>query len=216
VADLVHVGFGTVNGKDGKALKTRNGGTVKLAELLGQAIAKAEERLADSVQAQAMDGDARKTLARKVGIAAIKFADLSSNRISGYVFDLDRLVSFEGKTGPYLQYQVVRITSILSKAAGQDGEPMVSPRAAVERELALECTRFPDILASAERSLMPSEVADYAYGLAQRFSRFYAECQVLGEPDEEIRQTRIALCRVTRDVLSRALWVLGIEVPDQM
>ena len=113
---LDHVGFGTVNGKDGKALKTREGGTVKLADLWPEAVTMASRRIETSDQDGAPQQAERTALARKIGIAAVKFADLSSNRISGYVFDPERLVSFEGKTGPYLQYACVRIGSILAKA----------------------------------------------------------------------------------------------------
>jgi arginyl-tRNA synthetase len=214
---LDHVGFGTVNGRDGKALKTREGGTVKLADLLAEAVATASRRLAESDQARDMPPAAQAALARKIGIAAVKFADLSSNRISGYVFDPERLVSFEGRTGPYLQYACVRIASILEKAAERDG---VSGTLALahpaERALALECLRFPEVVASAAAALMPSEIADYAFGLAQRFSRFYAECPVLGEDDGATRGSRLALCGLSHAVLSRALWMLGIDVPERM
>jgi arginyl-tRNA synthetase len=214
---LDHVGFGTVNGRDGKALKTREGGTVKLADLLAEAVAMASGRLAESDQARDMPPAAQAALARKIGIAAVKFADLSSNRIAGYVFDPERLVSFEGRTGPYLQYACVRIASILEKAAERDG---VSGTLALahpaERALALECLRFPEVVASAAAALMPSEIADYAFGLAQRFSRFYAECPVLGEDDGATRGSRLALCGLSHAVLSRALWMLGIDVPERM
>jgi arginyl-tRNA synthetase len=214
---LEHVGFGTVNGKDGKALKTRDGSTVKLADLLAEAVAMASERLATSDHRRDMPQTARVALARKIGIAAVKFADLSSNRMSGYVFDPERLVSFEGKTGPYLQYACVRIGSILKKAA-ERSEVIgpLSPGHPAERALALECLRFPDVIASAAATLLPSEIADYAFGLAQRYSRFYADCPVLGEADREIRASRLALCGLSHAVLSRALWMLGIDVPERM
>jgi arginyl-tRNA synthetase len=209
---LEHVGFGTVNGKDGKALKTRDGGTVKLTELLAEAVAMASKRIETSEQE---NGHA--ALARKIGIAAVKFADLSSHRMSGYVFDPERLVSFEGKTGPYLQYACVRIGSILEKAA-ERGETIgaLSLGHPAERALALECLRFPEVVASAATALMPSELADYAFGLAQRFSRFYADCPVLGEADQAMRASRLGLCGLAHAVLSRALWMLGIDVPERM
>jgi arginyl-tRNA synthetase len=214
---LDHVGFGTVNGKDGRALKTRDGGTVKLADLLAEAVTMASRRIETSDQDGALLPVERTALARKIGIAAVKFADLSSNRMSGYVFDPERLVSFEGKTGPYLQYACVRIGSILAKAE-ERGEAIgpLSLGHPAERALALECLRFPEVAAAAATALMPSEIADYAFGLAQRFSRFYADCPVLGDADPEMRASRLALCGLAHAVLSRALWMLGIEVPERM
>lgn len=214
---LEHVGFGTVNGKDDKALKTRDGGTVKLADLLAEAVAIAYQRLEGSDQARDMAEAGRAALARKIGIAAVKFADLSSNRVSGYVFDPERLVSFEGKTGPYLQYACVRIASILEKATERSGViGTLSLGHPAERGLALECLRYPEVVASAATALLPSEIADYAFGLAQRFSRFYAVCPVLGEADRKMRTSRLALCGLSHAVLSRCLWMLGIDVPNRM
>jgi arginyl-tRNA synthetase len=214
---LEHVGFGTVNGKDGKALKTRDGGVVKLADLLADAVATASKRLAVSEHGKDMPPGERAALARKIGIGAVKFADLSSNRISGYVFDPERLVSFEGRTGPYLQYACVRIASILGKAA--ERSELIGPvslQHSAERALALECLRFPDVVTSAATALLPSEIADYAFGLAQHFSRFYANCPVLGEADQQARASRLALCGLSHAALSRALWMLGIDVPERM
>ena len=214
---LEHVGFGTVNGTDGKALKTRDGGTVKLADLLSEAVVMASKRLEASDQKNDMPATERAALARQIGIAAVKFADLSNNRMSGYVFDPERLVSFEGKTGPYLQYACVRIASILEKAV--ERSEVIGPLSLghpAERALALECLRFPEVVASAATALLPSEIADYAFGLAQRFSRFYVDCPVLGEADREMRASRLALSSLSHAVLSRALWMLGIEVPERM
>jgi arginyl-tRNA synthetase len=133
------------------------------------------------------------------------------------VFDPERLVSFEGKTGPYLQYACVRIASILEKAA--ERSEVIGPLSLghpAERALALECLRFPEVVASAATALLPSEIADYAFGLAQRFSRFYVDCPVLGEADQAMRASRLALSSLSHAVLSRALWMLGIEVPERM
>lgn len=216
-AALVHVGFGTVNGPDGKPFKTRDGGVAKLSDLLGEAVAKAAERLASSGQVEALPDGERADLARMVGVAAVKFADLSGARTSGYVFDAERLVSFEGKTGPYVQYACVRIASILDKGADQGvfaGAFRIEH--AAERALALECLRYPEVTESAGRSLMPNEIAEHAFAVAQRFSRFYAECPVLGEPETALRAARLALCRLAHATLSRELHLLGIEVPRRM
>jgi arginyl-tRNA synthetase len=216
-ARLEHVGFGTVNGRDGKALKTRAGGTVKLAELLDEAVATALARLEASEQGKELEPDERRTLARQIGIGAVKFADLASNRVSGYVFDAERLVSFEGKTGPYLQYACVRLARIVAKAReqGKSAGP-IAPEHAAERALVLDCLRLPDVVASAANSLLPSEIAEYAFGLAQKLSRFYTECPVLQEENAGVRGSRIAMCQLAHAVLSRCLWLLGIGVPDKM
>ncbi len=210
--ELVHVGFGTVNGADGKPYKTRAGGVAQLADLLDEAIEKARERLPETPPA--LD---REQLARLVGLAAVKFADLSSFRTSGYVFDAERLVSFEGRTGPYVQYACVRIGSILARAAAQAAYPgPIAVAAPAERALVLECGRLPDVVASASRNLAPNEIADYVFSLAQAFSRFYTDCPVLAADDEAERASRLALCALARAVLVRSLWLLGIAVPERM
>ena len=213
--ELVHIGFGTVNGPDGKPFKTREGGVAQLADLLDEAVGKARERIQDSAGGDSPD--AREALARAVGLAAVKFADLSSHRLSGYVFDADRLVSFEGRTGPYVQYACVRIASILAKGEERGHHPgAIQVEAPAERLLVLECARLPDVIASATAGYAPNEIADYAFGLAQAFSRFYTDCPVLNAATETERASRLALCALTHRVLTRALWLLGIEVPARM
>jgi arginyl-tRNA synthetase len=221
-AELHHVGFGTVNGPDGKPYKTRQGGVAKLSDLLMEAIAKAAERIGSAGYDKAMDEAEKADLARKVGIAAVKFADLAGDRLSGYVFDPDRLVSFEGRTGPYLQYACVRIRSILAKAdtmAERDGRwaaGAIAPVARAERDLVLACLGFPAAVREAARSMQPGVLADHAFGLAQAFSRFYAECPVLAAEDDTERKSRLAMAGLTGRVLERALDLLGIEVPERM
>ena len=211
---LTFAGFGTVNGPDGKPYKTRQGGVAQLADLLDEAVAKAAERLAARDD---LDAAARAELARTIGIAAVKFADLSSYRISGYVFDSERLVSFEGRTGPYVQYACVRIGSILERAAAEGYAPgaiaVIEP---AERALVLEAARLPDVVVSAAANLAPNELADFVFGLAQSFSRFYADCPVLAAADPDTRASRLALCALTRSVLAHGLDLLGIAVPERM
>ncbi|WP_428377679.1 arginine--tRNA ligase [Lichenicoccus sp.] len=210
--ELVHAGYGTVNGPDGKPYKTREGNVAQLADLLGDAIGRAAERLPETPP-----GLDREQLARLVGLAAVKFADLSSFRTSGYVFDAERMVSFEGRTGPYVQYACVRIGSILARAEAQGAMPgAIAVVAPAERALVLECARLPDAVASASRNLAPNEIADYVFALAQAFSRFYSECPVLAASDDAERGSRIALCGLTRMVLAKGLWLLGIAVPGRM
>ncbi|MDF3982627.1 arginine--tRNA ligase [Luteibacter sp. PPL554] len=210
--DLVHVGFGTVNGRDGKPYKTRDGGVAQLHELLDDAIGRARARIEESGDVD--DIDAR---ARAIGIAAVKFADLSTYRTSGYVFDPDRMVSFEGRTGPYVQYACVRIASILDRATAQGVVPgPIEVAEAAERALVLLCARFPDAVASAALRYAPNDIADYAYDLAQAFSRFYAACPVLGADVPAVRGSRLSLALLARHVLTQALELLGIRVPARM
>ena len=210
--ELVHVGYGTVNGVDGKPYKTRAGGVARLSDLLDDAIALARARLPETPPE--VDPE---ELARLVGLAAVKFADLSSFRTSGYVFDAERMVSFEGRTGPYVQYACVRIGSILSRAAAQGaGCGKIAVCAPAERELVLACARLPDVVAQAGRNLAPNEIADFVFSLAQSFSRFYTECPVLAADTPEQRASRLALCELALAVQTRGLWLLGIDVPGRM
>jgi arginyl-tRNA synthetase len=210
--ELVHAGFGTVNGADGKPYKTRQGGVAQLKDLLSEAIEKAGERLRGDDPS--LD---REQLAKQVGLAAVKFTDLSSYRISGYIFDADRMVTFEGKTGPYVQYACVRIGSILAEAELSQIRPgAIVVEAPAERALVLECARLPEVVASAARNLAPNEIADYIFGVAQTFSRFYDACPVLKADTEAERASRLALCGLARAVLAKGLWLLGIDVPEKM
>jgi arginyl-tRNA synthetase len=210
--ELIHAGFGTVNGADGKPYKTREGGVAQLKDLLREAIDKARERLRGDDPS--LD---RETLAQQVGLAAVKFTDLSSYRISGYIFDADRMVTFEGKTGPYVQYACVRIGSILAEAQARQIQPgTIVVAAPSERSLVLECARLPEVVAASARNLAPNEVADYIFSVAQAFSRFYDSCPVLAADTKAERASRLALCGLARAVLAKGLWVLGIDVPDKM
>jgi arginyl-tRNA synthetase len=213
--ELIHVGFGTVNGPGGRPFKTRDGGVARLTDLLDEAVAKAAERIEGSGYGRELDAAGKRALARRIGIGAVKFADLSGDRLSGYVFDVERLVAFEGRTGPYLQYACVRLRSLLTKAGGAAAEPGV-PVADSERVLVIACLGFGDVVAESARLMQPGVLAEYAFGLAQRFSRFYAECPVLVEADPGTRASRLGFCVLTLRVLERALALLAIDVPDRM
>ena len=216
-AELEHVGYGTMNGMDGKPFKTRAGGAMKLYDLIAMAKAEAEQRLAEQGIGADFSAEERSEIARKVGIAAIKFADLSNHRSTDYVFDLERFSKFEGKTGPYLQYAAVRIQSMLRKAREQGfevGLPQVhSPE---ERKLILQLLALGDLLAAAEEKRAPNMLCEYAFELAQNFSRFYGEHHVLSEPDTNLRAARLGLCSLVLAVLTGVLGLLGIEVPERM
>jgi arginyl-tRNA synthetase len=216
-AILEHVGYGTMNGADGKPFKTRAGGVMKLHDLIAMAKAEAEKRLAEAGIGADYPAEERAEIARKVGIATIKFADLSNHRTTDYIFDLERFSKFEGKTGPYLQYAAVRIQSMLRKAAEQGaktGSPAIhSPE---ERKLVLKLLTLGDALAAAEEKRAPNMLCEYAFELAQDFSRFYGAHHVLSEADEALRAARLGLCARVLAVLTQVLDLLGIEVPERM
>ncbi|MEO1014952.1 MAG: arginine--tRNA ligase [Pseudomonadota bacterium] len=227
---LEHVGFGTMNGKDGKPFKTREGGVLKLRDLIDMVDARARERLEEGGFAEDLSDSARADVARKVGIAALKFADLVNPRTSDYVFDLDRFLSFEGKTGPYLLYAVVRIDSVLSKA-GLEGGLGVAPnleeleekvewsRALADRparELALALGAYGDAEKSSVEKRMPHFLAEHAYRVAQAFSKFYAACRIGDEPDAALRAARLRLAAAAGRQLIRVLETLGLETAERM
>jgi arginyl-tRNA synthetase len=216
-AGLEHIGYGTVNGKDGKPFKTRAGGVMKLYDLIAMATEEAMKRLNEQGLAADYPEDERNRVAKAVGLAAIKFADLSNNRVSGYVFDLERFTRFEGKTGPYLQYAAVRIKSILRKAEGE-GYKSAAPviRSEAESKLALQLLAMPEASLAAEIKRSPNLVCDFVFVLAQNFSRFYTEHHILSETDETLRAARLGLCALTLTQIERALDVLGIEIPERM
>jgi arginyl-tRNA synthetase len=216
-AALEHAGFGTMNGTDGRPFKTREGGVMKLFDLIAMARAEAEKRLAEQGIGADYSAEERADIASKVAIATIKFADLSNFRLTDYIFDLERFSRFEGKTGPYLQYAAVRIQSILRRAAAEGhtiGDPSI--RSAEERALFLQLLSLPDAMAGAERARAPNILCDYAFTLAQHYSRFYAEHHILSEPDAEIRSSRLGLCQLTLSALAKTLGILGIDVPQRM
>jgi arginyl-tRNA synthetase len=215
---LEHIGFGTMNGPDGKPFKTREGGVVRLGDVIELVKTKAREKLDEAHLAEEYPEAERDEIARQIGVAALKFGDLSKDRSSDYVFDLDRFSSFEGKTGPYLQYQAVRIKSILRKAADLDLQPgsLAPPSHDSERALILELFRMGDTIGRSIETRSPHHVAEYAYSVASAFSRFYDACHILSEEDETTRTSWLGLSVWTLDVLARLLDLLGIEVPDRM
>ncbi len=216
-AGLEHIGFGTMNGTDGKPFKTRAGGVMKLYDLIAMTTGEAKKRLDEAGLGAAYTVAEREEIAEMVGIAALKFADLSNYRLTDYIFDLERFTRFEGKTGPYLQYAAVRTNSILHKAAEAgyaDAAPMV--RSTEERALVLRLLALPDAMASAEEMRAPNVLCDYAFTLAQDYSRFYAAHHILSEPDEALRAARLGLCRLSVAALAKVLDVLGIAVPERM
>lgn len=214
---LEHIGFGTMNGADGKPFKTRAGGVLKLHDLIEMAREKARERLREAGLGAELSEEQFEDTAHKVGVAALKFADLQNFRGTSYVFDLDRFTSFEGKTGPYLLYQSVRIKSVLRKAAeagATAGEIVIGEQA--ERDLAMLLDAFEGALQEAYDKKAPNFVAEHAYKLAQSFSKFYAACPIMSADSDALRASRLALAETTLRQLELALDLLGIEAPERM
>ncbi len=214
---LEHLGFGTMNGPDGKPFKTRAGGVLKLHDLIEGAREKARQRLHEAGLGAELTPEEFEETAHKVGVAAIKFADLQNFRGTSYVFDLDRFTSFEGKTGPYLLYQSVRIKSLMRKAEaeGHTGGAIVIEEPA-ERELALTLDAFEGALLEAYAKRAPNFIAEHAFRLAQTFSRFYAACPVLIAPTPQLRASRLALAGAALSQMETALTLLGIDTPERM
>jgi arginyl-tRNA synthetase len=214
---LEHIGFGTINGRDGKPFKTRAGGVLKLGELIEMAREKARLRLREAQMGADLTPAEFEDVADKVAIAALKLADLLNFRGTSYVFDLDRFTSFEGKTGPYLLYAAVRIKSLLRKAAahGLTGGPIkvVHPD---ERELALALDAFDRVVITSYERRAPHFLAEHAFALAQRFSSFYENCPIIPEPQEATRSSRLTLAATTLRQLELSLDLLGMESPERM
>jgi arginyl-tRNA synthetase len=207
-----HVAFGTVLDPGGKPFKTRDGDTVRLASLLDGAVARAAALLEG--RDDAMAESERLAIAEAVGIGAIKYADLSNDRINDYVFDLDRMVAMTGNTGPYLQYAHARLTRILAKAGEAPGQVTVLVEPA-EQRLALLLAGFGDSVVQVAETLQPHRLCTYLYDVAAALSAFYESCPVLTSTGE-VRASRLALCAATRRVLQDGLGLLGITAPDTM
>ncbi|HET7608687.1 MAG TPA: arginine--tRNA ligase [Gammaproteobacteria bacterium] len=213
-----HVAFGSILGADKKMFKTRAGDTVLLTDLLDEAVERADAELAK----READRNAaeRRALAAEIGIGAIKYADLANDRIKDYVFDWDRMLAAEGRTGPYLQYAHARIQSIFRKGAEAGVARMKGSAIAVgeqaERKLALELLDFGTAVVEAGETLRPHRLAGYLYDLATAFTGFFETCPVLKAPDDATRASRLALCELTARVLARGLGLLGIAAPERM
>ena len=214
--EAVHVGFGNVLGVDRKMLRSRSGDSVKLVDLLDEAIERADNAIAE--KNAELTGDERASVARMIGIGAVKYADLSNDRVKDYVFDLDRMVSFDGNTGPYLQYAHARICSIFRRAdidrASVRGLSILV-EAPQERALALRLLAYPTAIDATIDLYSPHKLCTYVYELASDFTAFYEHCPVL-KADEPTRSSRLALADLTARTLAHSLRLLGIDAPEQM
>ncbi len=201
---------GTMNGTDGKPYKTREGGIMPLSDFIDTLCDAAKEKL------QNVEGDTD-VIAEQIGVAALKFGDLINDRAKDYIFDIDRFVAFEGKTGPYVQYCAVRIASLLRKADEQGlsrGDIVAESESA--RDLILHLDRAGDMMLAAIAGKLPSVICDYIYELAAAFNRFYIAHKIVTEPDETLRGSRLSLSAYVCDVLTTLCGVVGIEIPERM
>lgn len=214
---LTFLGFGTMNGKDGKPFKTREGGVMRLERLISEI---EEEMYKKIIQNRSVKEtkDAKKT-AEIVGLSAIKYGDLSNQAAKDYVFDVDRFTSFEGNTGPYILYTIVRIKSILSRfraEGGRIGETILPADSAEEKELQLLISRYNSEIENAWEERAPHKICAYIYELSNVFNRFYHETAILKEERSEQKQSWITLLDLTRQVLEDAIDLLGFEAPERM
>lgn len=214
--EAVHVGFGSVLGDDRKMLRSRSGASVKLVDLLDEAIERADAAIADKNPELAAGERAR--VANMVGIGAIKYADLSTDRVKDYVFDFDRMLAFEGNTGPYCQYAHARINRVFSKAGVERSSvrnASITIGAPQEKALALQILALPTAIDAVLEQWQPHKLCTYVYDLASAFSSFYEHCPILSS-EEPVRSSRLALADLTARVLERSLGLLGIDAPEQM
>jgi arginyl-tRNA synthetase len=213
-----HVAFGSVLGRDHRMLRTRSGESVRLVELLDEAVERARAAMAE--RDAGVPEEERTAVARALGIGAVKYADLSTDRTRDYVFDWDRMLAFEGDTGPYLQYAHARIRSIFRRASAEpSGVPEVAHvrvAAPEERSLAMALLGYAPAVHAAVDGSAPSKLCAYLYGLATAFTTFYERCPVLRAPDPDTRGSRLVLADTTARVLAEGLGLLGIEAPQQM
>ncbi len=211
---LQHLGFGTMNGKDGKPFKTREGGVMRLEQLIGEVVDYVRRKITENQVVEEADVE---NTARLIAMAALKYGDLSNQPTKDYVFDLERFAAFEGNTGPYILYTIVRIKSILSKYQGETApERLLPPETKEAKDLMLALTRFADGLGQAYKDNAPNVICGYIYDLAGAANRFYHETRILTEPDAARKASYAALMDLTRRVLEACIDLLGFEAPERM
>lgn len=215
--DLIFVGFGTMNGKDGKPFKTRDGGVLRLETLLSDVEKQVEDKMAD----RDMEEDVRHAAAQKIGLAAIKYGDLSNQASKDYVFDVDRFTSFEGNTGPYILYTIVRIKSLMNKVKAQGievkGEEAILPsQSKSQTDVMLAVSKWAETIEAAFNEQAPHKICQFIYELSDAFNKFYHENKIVTNEDEKVRASYIALSRFVGHVLEQGINLLGLEAPDKM
>ena len=215
--ELLWLGFGTVNGKDGKPFKTRDGGVMRLETLIRETVDEMYRKITENRE---VSGEEAEKTARTIAISALKYGDLSNQIAKDYIFDIDRFTSFEGDTGPYILYTIVRIKSILAKYREQGGSmaelALADAQSASEKELMKQLAGFNAAVESACEEKAPYKICAYIYDLANAFNSFYHETRILAEEDAQRKNALIALLVLTRDVLETCIDMLGFSAPDRM
>lgn len=212
------LGFGTMNGKDGKPFKTRDGGVMRLESLIAQINKAVYDKIMEN---RTVSEEEANNTAKIVGLAALKYGDLSNQASKDYIFDIDRFASFEGNTGPYILYTIVRIKSILEKYKAESGNadvnlPVISTDNGSQMQLMLEVAKFNEIIENAAEELAPHKICSYVYDLSNAFNRFYHETKILAEEDQTKKAGYIALINLTIKVLEQCIDLLGFSAPDRM
>ncbi len=212
------LGFGTMNGKDGKPFKTRDGGVMRLESLIAQINKAVYDKIMEN---RTVSEEEANNTAKIVGLAALKYGDLSNQASKDYIFDIDRFASFEGNTGPYILYTIVRIKSILEKYKAESGNedvnlPVISTDNGSQMQLMLEVAKFNEIIENAAEELAPHKICSYVYDLSNAFNRFYHETKILAEEDQTKKAGYIALINLTINVLEQCIDLLGFSAPDRM
>ena len=211
--ELEHVGFGTMNGKDGKPFKTREGGVMRLERLIAE--------MTDFVRAKVVENkivsdDEVDATTAKIALAALKYGDLSNQPTKDYVFDMDRFAAFEGNTGPYILYTIVRVKSILAKYGDWEHLSIQAPANNEAKDLMLAITKFGPTLEMALQNSAPNAVCAYIYELAGCVNKFYHETPILKEENEELKAGHIALIGLAKNILETCISILGFSAPDKM
>ena len=212
--ELQHLGFGTMNGKDGKPFKTREGGVMRLERLISEVTDYVRRKITEN---QVVDESDVEETAQRIALAALKYGDLSNQPTKDYIFDMERFAAFEGNTGPYILYTIVRIKSILAKyGAAADSAALLPPETKEAKDLMLTLTRFADSLRAAYQDNAPNDICAYVYDLAGVANKFYHETRILAEPDAAKQAGYVALMDLTRRVLETSIDLLGFSAPERM
>jgi arginyl-tRNA synthetase len=215
--ELDFIGFGTMNGKDGKPFKTREGGVMRLEYLINSVTDEVYRKIMEN---RSMAEDEARKVASQVGLAALKYGDLSNQISKDYVFDVDRFTSFEGDTGPYVLYTIVRIKSILAKYKELFGEntakDILPATSANEQALMLELTKFNEMIYAAYQEIAPHRICAYIYDLANAFNSFYHDTKIITEEDKKKQSSWIALITLVQEILLTCIDLLGFEAPERM
>jgi len=223
--ELTHIGFGTMNGKDGKPFKTRDGGVMRLEYLIQEIYEEMLKKITENQKSKEdldISTEEAEKIARTVALAAIKYGDLSNQASKDYIFDIDRFTSFEGNTGPYILYTIVRIKSILGKyeATGKSVSDCLGVMEAAhndhEKDLMLSLSRFNAVVENAYEEVAPHKICAYIYELANAFNGFYHGTKILSEADENVQKSYIGLLSLTKSVLETCIDMLGFEAPERM